>query len=318
MIIVEDLTKQFDEFLAVDSLKFSVKSGQVLVIMGPNGAGKTTTMRMLSSILKPTRGSAKVAGYDVVHQAQSVRKAVGVLTEHHGLYGRMSLGEYLDFFGGLYNLSKKETRKRAAPLIDKFNLSNAVDKRLGEFSKGMRQKLALVRALLHDPPVLLLDEPTSAMDPESSRTVRNSINGLRSSDRAIILCTHNLTEAEELADLVAIIYKGRIIFQGTIPDVKSKLLGVPEFIARIKPRGLPWNAENIPGINVISNDSHEIRLRVQDPEISNPMFVNSLVSQGFELISLQESPRSLEQAYLEAVRINNIEGGSNGIHPSKN
>ena len=197
MISAQDLSKQFDDFWAVDGVNLNVPPGKVLVLLGPNGAGKTTTVRMLTSILKPTRGHASVNGFDVVKEAHLVRKSVGVLTEHHGLYGRMTSVEYLDFFGQLYHLEPALLRKRINRLLDDYGLGDARKKRLGEYSKGMRQKLALTRALLHDPPVLLLDEPTSAMDPESARMVRNAILKLRSTERSIILCTHNLVEAEE-------------------------------------------------------------------------------------------------------------------------
>ncbi|RPJ49294.1 MAG: ABC transporter ATP-binding protein, partial [Chloroflexi bacterium] len=179
MIVAEELSKYFDSFLAVDRVSLDVQPGQVLVLLGQNGAGKTTTVRMLTSILQPSSGRAWVAGYDVVKQAEKVRASVGVLTEHHGLYARMNSIEYLEFFACLYRLRPVDVRPRIHELLERFGLSQAGKKRLGEYSKGMRQKLALVRAILHDPPVLLLDEPTSAMDPESSRLVRDSIKMLR-------------------------------------------------------------------------------------------------------------------------------------------
>jgi ABC-2 type transport system ATP-binding protein len=225
MIFVEDLTKQFDDFVAVRDVNLNVAAGQVLALLGPNGAGKTTTVRMLTSILRPTHGRATVAGYDVVTQAKQVRASVGVLTEHHGLYGRMNAVEYLEFYRQLYGVERNEANRRIDELMNRFGLDSARKKRLGEYSKGMRQKLALVRALLHNPPVLLLDEPTSAMDPESARVVRDAILGLRSQEVTIILCTHNLAEAEELADKVAIIRRGRIIYDGVIDGLKRTLLG---------------------------------------------------------------------------------------------
>jgi len=233
MIHAEGLTKVFDDFVAVNQVSFSVAEGRVLALLGKNGAGKTTTIRMLSSLLKPTQGSARVAGYDIVREAQKVRASVGVLTEHHGLYSRMSLWEYLEFFGSLYGMTETEVRRRARPLLEEFELNGTEKKRLGEFSKGMRQKLALVRAILHNPPVLMLDEPTSAMDPESARVVRNAIAHMRGQGRTILLCTHNLVEGEELADDVAIIHRGRIILQGALEEVKEQQLGAPEFLARL-------------------------------------------------------------------------------------
>ena len=203
MISTQNLSKRFEDFVAVDSVNLTVDSGEVLALLGPNGAGKTTTIRMLTSILRPSSGWAKVAGYDVVNQAQQVRASVGVLTENHGLYNRMPALEYLQFFGSLYGIDKQTLDDKIQTLVARFDLERASTRRIGEYSKGMRQKLALARALLHDPPVLLLDEPTSAMDPESARLVRNMIQELRSSDRTVMICTHNLSEAEELADRIA-------------------------------------------------------------------------------------------------------------------
>ena len=186
MIEAEGLTKYFDTFLAVDNVSLHVEKGDILVLLGPNGAGKTTTVRMLTSILRPTQGWAKIAGFDVISQSSQVRASVGVLTEHHGLYGRMNADEYLEFFGRLYGLNLNQSRPRINQFLEQFGLTSARKKRLGEYSKGMRQKLALVRTLLHEPPVILLDEPTSAMDPESAYTVREAIKTLKDNDRTLI------------------------------------------------------------------------------------------------------------------------------------
>src|SRR3989338_2814954 len=228
MIEAEGLTKQFEGFLAVDDVSLTVRPGEVLALLGPNGAGKTTTVRMLTSILRPTAGRARIAGFDVVRDPSGVRASVGVLTEHHGLYMRMRSEEYLDFYGQLYRLPPAVRRRRAHDLLERFGMAEAAGKRLGEYSKGMRQKLALIRAMLHDPPVLLLDEPTSAMDPLSAKLVRDAIADLRQDNRAIILCTHNLAEAEELADSIAIVRKGRIIALGNPENLKDQLLGAKE------------------------------------------------------------------------------------------
>ena len=301
MIFAEDLTKYFDDFLAVNGVNLDVPSGQVLVLLGPNGAGKTTTVRMLTSILVPSRGHAEVAGYDVVRQSDKVRSSVGVLTEHHGLYGRMSSVEYLEFFGKLYSLDPNYLRRRIDDLLDNFGLAEARKKRLAEYSKGMRQKLALVRAILHDPPVLLLDEPTSAMDPESSRMVRDAIIGLRSENRTFVLCTHNLVEAEELADQVAIIRQGRIILHGTIAGIKRDLLGPAEYEVRLATAVYGWIPDLPPGVELTGREEKCLHFCIDSPQISNPALIRKLLDQKFEIVSFQEAPRSLEQAYLEAV-----------------
>lgn len=301
MIIAEQLTKWFDDFRAVDKVDLDVRPGEVLVLLGQNGAGKTTTVRMLTSILRPSSGRASVAGFDVVHEAEQVRASVGVLTEHHGLYGRMNAEEYLLFFASLYGIPAVKIRSRISVLLDQFGLGEVRRKRLGEYSKGMRQKLALVRAILHQPPVLLLDEPTSAMDPESARLVRDSIQHLRGSGRTILLCTHNLAEAEELADKVAIIRLGRIIMNDTLEAVKYQLLGPVEYEAHLA-GPIDGRMPSLPeGIELRQAGSDWLRFRVDDPRMNNPFLLRSLLDNGLEVVSFHETPRSLEKAFLNAI-----------------
>ena len=305
MISTKNLCKYFDDFLAVSDVNLEISSGEVLALLGPNGAGKTTTVRMLTSVLVPSSGSARIAGYDVVTQASQVRASVGVLTENHGLYNRMPAQEYLDFFGQLYKLHPYQRQKRIRFLLEQFNLYGERNKAIGAYSKGMRQKLALARALLHDPPVLLLDEPTSAMDPESARLVRNSIEELRSAERAIIICTHNLAEAEELADQIAIIQHGRIIALGTPSDLKAQLLGPSEYEIRF---GETLNGKQpifMPGVHYVGSGENWLRIQIEDPLQINPVVLRRYLEQGFMVISLQEVPRSLEQVYLQAINASN-------------
>ncbi len=302
MIEAEGLTKYFDDFLAVDHVNLFVSQGQVLALLGKNGAGKTTTVRMLTSILRPSEGVARVAGFDVVKDAEKVRGAVGVLTEHHGLYGRMNSMEYLEFFGSLYRMKPADARQRGLKLLEMFGLAEARKKRLGEYSKGMRQKLALVRALLHDPAVLLLDEPTSAMDPESARLVRDAILTLRSSGRTILLCTHNLAEGEELADQVAIIQNGRIILHNTLENVKRTLLGPAEYEVKLAGALNGWQPDLPEGVSLEERGENWLRFRVDDPQTANPVLLRRLIAQKLDVVTFQEVERSLEKVFLGAVR----------------
>ena len=301
MILTENLTKKFNNFLAVDQVSLSVNAGEVLALLGPNGAGKTTTLRMLTSVLRPSMGWAKVAGYDVVSQSAQVRAAVGILTEQHGLYGRMTADEYLEFFGQVYQMNATQRRKRSEELLVQYSLIGERKRKIGEYSKGMRQKLALARALLHDPPVLLMDEPTSAMDPESARLVRDAIQGLRSAQRAIIICTHNLAEAEELADKIAIIDRGRIIISGGTEDLKTQLLGPPQFELRlgatIEGRQLSLPEE----ITLTDQGMDWLRYQTMNPKMDNPLVIEAMVRQNLPVTGLSEVPRSLEKVYLQAI-----------------
>lgn len=303
MIESDDLTKHFDTFVAVDGIALRVRAGQALALLGQNGAGKTTTVRMLTSILSPTRGWARVAGYNVTKQAAQVRASVGVLTEMHGLYTRMSANEYLDFFGGVYGLDPAARKRRAAELLEYFGLQPAAQRRSGEYSKGMRQKLALARALIHEPPVLLLDEPTSAMDPESAQLVRQEIARLKSAQRAIILCTHNLQEAEMLADSIAIIYQGRILLQGTLSELRLRLLGAPQYEAIFAAPAAPQGLESFPGLELLSRSESGFCYRAAHPETVNPALLQLLVAQNLPVLTLQEREHSLEQVYLSAMKM---------------
>ena len=301
LIRTERLTKKFGEFVAVRELTLSVDAGEILALLGPNGAGKTTTVRMLGSILKPTSGRATVAGYDVVEDARKVRGVVGLLTEFPGLYHRMKADEYLHFFGELQGLSRAQREARIEELMKRFGMWSAREKRLGEYSKGMRQKIALIRALLHDPRVLFLDEPTSAMDPQSAKTVRDAISELRSSRRAIVLCTHNLAEAETLADRIAIIKEGRIIALGTPGELKSDLLGNPVLEMRLAEPidGLLPAIESLVSLEDMGEDW--FRYRTDVPGETNPLLIRRLAEEGANIVTLSEVSRSLEEVYLRIV-----------------
>jgi len=301
MIETQDLSKHFDDFKAVDGVTLTVKPGQILALLGQNGAGKTTTVRMLTALLNPTRGWAQVNGYNVVKQAADVRASVGVLTEQHGLYVRMTAGEYLDFFGEVYRLDLSARNARTKYLLDYFGLSDVAHKRVGEYSKGMRQKLALARALMHEPPVLLLDEPTSAMDPESARLVRDEISRLKSSQRTIVICTHNLAEAEAIADIIAIIYRGRILLSGTLDELKQQILGPVEYEAQFTH---PWQVDGLSlpeGVTLSKNNGSSLRFRVERPQESNPLLLRRLSDIHAPLVAFQEVSRSLEQVYLKVM-----------------
>lgn len=301
MIETSDLSKKFNDFWAVESVSIVVKPGQILALLGQNGAGKTTTVRMLTGLLHPTRGWARVAGFDVASQGNQVRAIVGVLTEQQGLYVRMNAVEYLDFFGEVYALSPQVRRSRSDYLLEYFGLSHAAHRRIGEYSKGMRQKLALARALIHEPPALLLDEPTSAMDPESARLVRDEIANLRSSQRSIIICTHNLAEAEALADVVVIIYRGRILLQGSLGELKQRVLGPVEYEARLSEAWTP-NGLSLPGgVSMQQKDANNLRFQVERPLEANPLIVKALLGGRAPLMTFQEVPRSLEQVYLKVM-----------------
>jgi ABC-2 type transport system ATP-binding protein len=297
------LKKVFGRLTAVSDVNLRVEAGEVVALLGPNGAGKTTTIRMLASILRPTSGQVLIDGLDVVHNDVEVRRRIGLLTEHHGLYTRMHQVDYLHFFSQVYGMESEYAHTRIRELIERFGLSQAYDRRLGQFSKGMRQKLALVRTMLHDPPILLLDEPTSAMDPSSAHLVRNSIKALRSSERAIIVCTHNLVEAEQLADRIAIISQGSIIAQGSSDELKHQILGQP--LVEVRLAGTLDGALSCLPTDVEITDQGENWFRyasTASPEF-NHQVLKTLLGAGVKVTGLNEVPRSLEEVYLKVIEL---------------
>ncbi|MBN8620967.1 MAG: ABC transporter ATP-binding protein, partial [Anaerolineae bacterium] len=286
MIEAHELTKEFEGFRAVDTVSLNIPPGNVLAVLGPNGAGKTTTVRMLTSILAPTSGTATVAGYNVVTQPEQVRASVGVLTEQHGLYERMKAIEYLDFFGRVYKLSAHDRRTRSLQLMERFDLIFALDKRLGDYSKGMKQKLALVRAMLHNPPVLLLDEPTSAMDPLSAKLVRDAIVELqRDEQRTFLITTHNLTEAQALANTIAIIRSGRLIAQGTMDELARQFVGEPLMELRVA-NSLNGLAQDVADMVTVTDVGRDwMRFRVAEPTVTNPALLRRVAGLGIDVIT---------------------------------
>lgn len=303
MIESHELTKHFDGFEAVNQVTLNIPAGSVMALLGPNGAGKTTTVRMLTSILAPTSGWARIAGYDVVEQPEQVRAQVGVLTEQHGLYERMKAIEYLDFFGQVYHMSAAERKNRSLQLMERFGLTFALDKRLGDYSKGMKQKLALVRAMLHNPPVLLLDEPTSAMDPLSAKQVRDAIIELqRDEQRTFLITTHNLTEAQSLANRIAFIRAGNIIAQGTFEELARQFVGEPLMELRTAGvlNGLVKDISDM--VTVEETGSDWVRYRVADPNTTNPALLKKVTNLGVQVVTLAPVSRTLEDIYLQVVK----------------
>jgi ABC-2 type transport system ATP-binding protein len=288
-------------FTAVDRINLRVAPGEILALLGPNGAGKTTTVRMLAGILKPSEGQARVAGFDTVRQAREVRHAIGLLTEFPGLYLRMQADEYLAFFGELQGMDRSRIAQRTVALTERFGLALDRERRLAEFSKGMRQKLALIRSMLHDPDLLLLDEPTSAMDPHSAKQVRDAIADLRHDDRTVLICTHNLTEAETLADRIAIIRRGKIVAHDTPQQLKIELLGPPLIEVRLA-HALNGCTAGLEDLVLVEDQGEDwFRYRTPSPDETNPALLARLAGMDARVTAVSEVPRSLEDVYLRIV-----------------
>lgn len=304
-IVTEGLTKRFDSFTAVDRLSFEVGEGEIFGILGPNGAGKTTTVRMLASLLTPTEGTAFVGGYDVVDDSLRVREMVGILTESPSLYDRLTAVENMEFFAEAYGVSDREARySRIRELLEFFDLWPRRDDKVGSYSKGMKQKLAIARALVHDPDVLFLDEPTSGLDPRSSKDIRDLMEELsRRRGQTILLCTHRLEDAERLCSRVMLINEGGMVTMGTTDELRSQIAGTP--ILRV---GL-WEAletvvdavGSVEGVEDVAVDGTALRITVKDAEAITHHVVRAAVMAGGMVRSVEVIKPSLEEIYLKLV-----------------
>jgi ABC-2 type transport system ATP-binding protein len=304
MIATTSLSKRFGKgaegVLAVDGLTFSVPAGQVFGLLGPNGAGKTTTIRMLAALIGPSNGSAHVAGYQVGVEDQAIRQNVGILTESPGLYDQLSAERNLSFFADMYEIED------AAGQVEKYlrmlGLWNRRHDEVGEFSKGMRQKLAIARALLHEPSVLFLDEPTSGLDPEAARLVRAFIGELKEQGRTILITTHNLSEAEHLCDTVAV-FKSRLLALDTPANLRQQIFG-RSVVFHLR-KATAQFAEALKGFAFVQNTQlvdNKLVVTLDDPEGQNPALVARLVELGAEVQFVGELKRSLEDVYLHLVK----------------
>ena len=300
MIVAKGLTKRFGDVLAVDNLDMDVRPGEIFGFLGPNGAGKTTTIRMLSALISPTSGKAKVAGYDVGREDNEIRRNAGILTESPGLYDRLSAERNLSFFAELHDVED------VAGQVERYlRLLGLWDRRgdvAATFSKGMRQKLAIARAMLHEPKVLFLDEPTAGLDPEMARLVREFIGELKDKGRTIFLCTHNLDEADRLCDRIAVV-NTRLLALDTPEALRAKLYdrvvvihlsaGSPEYEKVVSEQ---------PFVRSVEIKENKLVVGLDDPERNNPELIRALVDAGANIQFVGELRRSLEEIYLRLVK----------------
>jgi ABC-2 type transport system ATP-binding protein len=308
VIETEGLGRRFGALVAVEGVSLRVAAGEVVALLGPNGAGKTTTMQMIAALLAPSTGTACVAGYDVVRDADNVRARVGIMLDEPGFYGEMALEDYLLFFARLYGLRPPAVRPHLDDLLERFGLAPKRRATLDTLSKGMRQKVSLARALLHKPPVLLLDEPTSALDPLSARAVQEYILERKRAGDAVIISTHNLPEAERLADRVAIVARGRLRRQGTPSELRRLPDGSePYALTLAGPQdGHLAALQDLDGVRDIalvasSTEEHTLGYRTSDARRANAAVIAIVVGRGAAVVSLAARPRGLSEVYLETI-----------------
>lgn len=298
-IETQQLTRMFGGRVAVEGLTLAIPKGTVFGFLGPNGAGKTTTVRMLAALIAPSSGGATVNGLRLGRQDTAIRGSVGILTETPGLYDRLTAWQNLLFFAQLYGLSQQRAASQAERYLRLLDLWERRAERVGGFSKGMRQKLAIVRALLHEPEILFLDEPTAGLDPEAARTVRDFIASMRSQGRTIFLTTHNLPEADELCDLIGV-FRRKLLRLDTPENLRVGLFGRGTEVT-LASEAAPW-LEIVKAIDFVQEaaaQGNRLRIGLDDPDERNPVLVEALVMAGARIRSIAPIAHSLEDVYLE-------------------
>jgi ABC-2 type transport system ATP-binding protein len=315
MIEVRDLVKRFGTVAAVRDLSFTVGDGEIFGLLGPNGAGKTTTVRMLAGLIAPTSGHAVVNSLRLGPDSQAIRAITGILTESPGLHDRLTARQNLSFYGRLYGLRGATLRRAVDRYLDIVGMHEHADRRVAGFSKGMRQKIAIARALLHEPEAIYLDEPTSGLDPSAAKTVRDFVETLRDAGRSIVVCTHNLDEAERLCDRIAIM-RGSLLRVDTparlrrrngVASVRVELVGSP------RPPAFLDLLARLDFVRAARAVDGAIRVEVHEPRGDNPRLVRALVEAGAQIVAVAEEAQTLEDVYLELVgEAGTRDGGPNG------
>ena len=303
-LTADGLGRAFDDRWAVRGVTLGVHRGEVVGLLGPNGAGKTTTVRMLTALIRPTEGTATVDGFDVHADAESVRTRVGILTETPGLYDKLSATANLDFFGRLYWLATDVRADRIERYLKLFSLWDRRDDLAATFSKGMKQKLAIARALLHDPSVVFLDEPTAALDPEAAFIVREAIETLRKAGRTIVLATHNLDEADRLCDRIAFIRGGLLRIDS--PAALRGALGGHGLAIRLRDGASSDQlgaVGGIPGVRSAEMTDGVLEVGADEPEAVAPEVIRALVAGGADIIEVRPEQATLERVYFEIMGV---------------
>ncbi|HMD78784.1 MAG TPA: ABC transporter ATP-binding protein [Nitrososphaerales archaeon] len=312
MIETENLTKRFGELTAVDSVTFRVEEGEVFGFLGPNGAGKTTTVRMLCCLISKTGGEAKIAGYDVGNESDAlkIRKLIGLVPDNVGLYEDLSAYDNLDFYGKLYECTEAQRKENIQRFLTMLGLWEKRDVMAGTFSKGMKQKLAIARALIHEPKLLFMDEPTANLDPESAKTVRDFILDLKKEKRTIFLNTHNLDEAQRICDRIAIL-NTKLVATGTPQELERALSsggGTRTTIVLLQEQAtdaMLAGLRQLPGVGNVTSEGNKLAIALNDPEKQNAAMIEAIVKAGGHIQSVTIVGASLEDVYLKLVR----EGG---------
>jgi len=301
-IEAKGLTRVFGDKLAVQGVAFRVAWGEVFSLLGPNGAGKTTTMRMLCCLLRPNDGTADIGGVDIIRDPLHVREQIGLLPENPGLYESLSAERNLRFYGEIYGVPPDKLGKRIEEILKLLEIWDRRGDKIAKFSKGMRQKIAIARAIVHEPRILFLDEPTASLDPEASKVVRDFILQLKARGGTILLNTHNLYEAQRLSDHVGII-NTRLLAFGAPSDLADKMWAKATVVTlkKIDERVLAA-VKALDFVKNVSVEDGQMIVSLGDPDNDNPALAQALVKAGAEVVSIREKEHSLEDIYLKLVK----------------
>jgi len=303
IIEVKDLTKVFGKFTAVDNISFDVKKGEIFGLLGPNGAGKSTTLRMLSTLARPTRGTAIIGGYDIVKDDTKVRDLIGIVSEKMIMYNRLTAKENLWFFGSLFNIPKDELTKRINELFELVQLTQWKNAQVGTFSTGMRQRMNVIRALLNLPQVLFLDEPTLGLDPQSSVEIREFIRKLnKENGTTVVLTTHMMVDADLLCDRIAIVDHGKIVALDTSPNLKKTITGADTSIIKLNIPNLSpdllGKLQMLECADAVTQESpNEIKVLVHGNEAFDNI-IDAIRQNGGKISSIENLQPTLEDVFL--------------------
>jgi ABC-2 type transport system ATP-binding protein len=303
MIICEKLTKTFESVTAIQDFSITIPDGCIFGLLGPNGAGKTTTMRMLSCLIRPTSGKAHIDSYEIGKKAdaQKIRGMIGLLPEVPGLYETLGAYKNLDYYGQLYGVSKKQREESIRTTLTALDLWDRRNEPVGGFSKGMKQKIAIARALIHDPKYIFLDEPTASLDPMAAKIVREYIIELKKKGNTILINTHNLSEAERICDTVALV-KNRTVKGGNPKELAKGLFTRTISITMQKiPSTLLKDIESLGFVSQGQVRGNQLILNVRNPEEDNPQVLSWLLKQGLQVQFITEEEHSLEEVYLKLI-----------------
>ena len=313
MIEVKHLTRRFAGITAVDDLSFAVEAGEVAALLGPNGAGKTTTVRLLAGFLQPTGGTVTVGGLDLDRDGMELRRHIGYLPENAPSYPELRVREHLELMGGLHGMSQRRRLQRIEWVLEACGLEDAADRIIGVLSRGYRQRVGLAAALLPDPEVLILDEPTAGLDPNQSRAVREVIRALGGS-RTILLSTHSLTEAESLCQRAIILHKGRLVAQDTPADLRRRSLGCSRVAAEIR-APIEDVRDKCAGLLFVENVEAEaagewVRVRLTSREETDlrPDLFLLAVRENWIVRELRSDPHTLEDVFVALTREEDAHG----------